>query len=62
MTNSECEIMVAGCFNCSVHASFQNPVNTPVKVNFGNSNCSVHASFQNTVNNPVMINTGKWLP
>ena len=32
MTGSECEVIVDGCFNTSVHVSFQNPVNTPVKV------------------------------
>ena len=32
MTGSECEVLVDGCFNTSVHVSFQNPLNTPVKV------------------------------
>ena len=32
MTNSEGEVMMEKTYNTTVHVSFQNPVNTPVKV------------------------------
>ena len=35
MKDSEVEVMMDGTYNTSVHVSFQNPVNTPVKARCG---------------------------